>query len=128
MRTDTDEPYYGEVPIGAHIWVQDPSNPQYGWDYIREQNTYSYFPHIITNEYSFEFGGKLYGVRIYEYTNGYKVAQIQELGKRFAEAALLARVSTKNLDVILTGVKLIENPTYDNAVDFIKDIFLKNIL
>lgn len=50
------------------------------------------------------------------------------LGKRFAEAALLARVSTKNLDVILTGVKLIENPTYDNAVDFIKDIFLKNIL
>ena len=128
VRTDTDEPYYGEVPIGAHIWVQDPSNPQYGWDYIREQDTYSYFPHIITNEYSFEFGGKLYGVRIYEYTNGYKVAQIQELGKRFAEAALLARVSTKNLDVILTGVKLIENPTYDNAVDFIKDIFLKNIL
>ena len=125
VRTDTDEPYYGEVPIGAHIWVQDPSNPQYGWDYIREQDTYSYFPHIITNEYSFEFGGKLYGVRIYEYTNGYKVAQIQELGKRFAEAALLARVSTKNLDVILTGVKLIENPTYDNAVDFIKDIFLK---
>jgi hypothetical protein len=129
LRQDDNDQYYGDtVPHGAYIWIQDPDNPSMGWDYQKgtaDDGSDEYLDNVVTHVYYTTYGDNAYGIIIYEYPDYYKVARIRELGKEYVEAALLASATERNLNLILDGVKLIEEPNSENEKEFLYEVMKK---
>ena len=131
VRKDGQDIYVDSVPDNAYVWVRDKDNPDMGWEYFKrkgENNSDLYIDNeIITSVHYIPYGDSVYGFAISQYTKDYQRARIRELGREFAEAAILAGITVKTFSLRLAAAKLIEHPDSKEAQeDFFNEVLQKN--
>lgn len=129
IRKNGQDIYVESVPDNAYVWVQDENNPSAGWEYFKgkaDDGGDLYLDNeYVTSVYYFSYEGSVYGMAFTEYTKGYRTARVRELGKLYAEAAILGQSTVRTIDLMRAGATEIEDPNSDNLGEFINAILDK---